>query len=74
MACGKLLKALDVQALNDYTMELFTSEQPYALQVNFTSELEDRDSLDAAMNQKSMVLLALIDNLDDVRWTTPSGK
>lgn len=75
-AAGALLSALDVGALGDYTLELFTSAEPYILQVNFTEEPEDIDptspTIDLAMMDHAAVLLSLIDNLSEVRWTYPS--
>lgn len=69
MADGKLLKALGVLELGEYQIELTTSERPYVLQVNFQSEPASPGALNRAMESRAALLLALIGNLDEVRWT-----
>lgn len=72
-AVGQLLEILGVgQTLGGYTMELTTSEHPYALQLNFQAEPQDGGStLDQGMYRYGALLLALVDNLEEVRWTWP---
>lgn len=70
-ADGKLLNALGIGDFGDYKLELFTAERPYILQINFQNEPSDPDALDAAMFEPATLLLALIDNLEEVRWTYP---
>jgi len=72
-ADSALLSAVMGKALGDYTMELFTSQEPYALQVNLKETPEYPDAADSAMEKHAFVLLALIDNLDEVRWTWPES-
>ena len=70
---GDLLKALGVPALGAYTLELFTSQEPYVLQVDFTDDpgAGNYTALDEAMFPRALALMALIDNLGEVRWTCP---
>ena len=64
---GTLLRALNVEGeLGSYTTELFTSNEPYILQVDLRGEPGAGEH--AAMVRGSFVLLALIHNLDTVRW------
>ena len=72
-AVGQLLEILGVgQTLGGYTIELTTSEHPYALQLNFQAEPQDGGStLDQGMYRYGALLLALVDNLEEVRWTWP---
>lgn len=73
-ADGKLLKALHVEdELGGYTMELFTSNAPLTLRVNLKKEPGAAEH--AVMVRDSFALLALIQNLDAVRWDYPlNGK
>ncbi|MEG1658045.1 MAG: M56 family metallopeptidase, partial [Oscillibacter sp.] len=75
-AVGKLLQALNVGRLGDYTIELFTSKSPLTLQVNFKDIPADIDpsspSIDGAMWNNAVLLLALVDNLEQVNWSYPS--
>lgn len=71
VADGKLLSALNIGDLGAYKMELFTSQKPYVLQIDFQNGPEDSDALDNAMFDKATILLALIGNLDEVRWSYP---
>ena len=72
-ALGRLLETMGVgQTLGGYTMELTTSGHPYALQLNFRAEPQDGgNTLDRGMYQYGALLLALVDNLEEVRWTWP---
>lgn len=75
VADGKLLSALNITDLGAYKLELFTSQQPYILQIDFQNEPEDPDVLNSAMDDRAAMLLALIGNLDEVRWSyTSSGE
>lgn len=75
-ADGALLDALGTGELGAYTMELFTAKHPYTLQVNFRDMPDDIDptspTIDRAMEGNGALLLALIDNLEQVNWTYPS--
>lgn len=66
-ADGKLLRALNIEGeLGNYNTELFTSNEPYTLRINLKGETGSAEH--AAMVRDSYVLLALIHNLDTVRW------
>lgn len=59
--------------LSGYTVSLQTASQPYGLTLDFTGRPEDlSDSLAVTLNSEmerlSPLLLALIDNLEEVRW------
>jgi beta-lactamase regulating signal transducer with metallopeptidase domain len=70
-ADSALLEALDVQnELGDYTLELFTAEKPYAMQINLTENAGDTGK-NQSLFRNSCALLALIDNLSEVRWHYP---
>ena len=73
VADGKLLSALNVADLGAYKLELFTSQQPYILQIDFQNEPEDPYALNNAMDGRATILLALIGNLDEVRWSYTSN-
>ncbi len=75
VADGKLLSALNITDLGAYKLELFTNQQPYILQIDFQNEPEDPYALNNAMDSRATILLALIGNLDEVRWSyTSSGE
>ena len=77
-AVGGLLRELGrwygSGVLSGYTVSLQTASQPYGLILDFTSQPEGMpDSLAVTLNSEmerlSPVLLALIGNLGEVRWT-----
>ena len=69
-ADGKLLKALGIaNTIGPYQVELFTAQEPYVLQLDFLQKPDDPEAANAAMKQNAMLLLALVDNLSEVRWT-----
>lgn len=73
-ANGKLLAVLSGNGYMPgaaYTMELETSERPYALRVVFKEPLSDDHELERTMMRASALLLALTDNLDEVQWQYP---
>jgi beta-lactamase regulating signal transducer with metallopeptidase domain len=70
-ADGRLLKALHVGSLGAYTIELQTSEEPYVLTVCFENEPEDPETVEREMSGIANILLALIDNCGEVRWSYP---
>lgn len=73
-ADGMLLSALNIAVLGTYKLELFTSQQPYVLQIDFLDKPADPDALNNAMDGRATLLLALIGNLDEVRWTYPHSE
>jgi len=71
-ADGALLKELGIQEkFGDYTLELETSKTPYILRIMFTDLVTDRDAFDVKMTGCATILLALIDNADEIQWSYP---
>jgi hypothetical protein len=69
---GQILRVLEVgEELGTYHMELETNERPYILRVIFNQEPEDADETDSQMNRYGLILLALIDNADEIQWAYP---
>lgn len=63
---------LDADHLGGVENELQTDEKPYIWTLHFTQPLEtgeEADYLQRVMPGKACLLLALIDNLDEIRWT-----
>ena len=74
VADGKLLAALlDGESFPSCTLELFTAAKPYALQVDFDLRPGTPGLTEPEMTRASFLLLALIDNLDEVRWSFDGG-
>lgn len=73
-ANGKLLELLNVGGLGAYTTELQTNEEPYILTVHFIDQPKDQAVFNRTMKQKAVMLLALIENAGEVRWTYPVAK
>jgi len=76
-ANSHLLTALEISKLGTYTIELKTDEKPYILTINFskfdfiprkTSGITDDMQYKSIMYQKSIILLTLIDNADEIKW------
>lgn len=66
---SELLLLLGVGDFGNYEMELITSKEPYVLIINFQESV----SLDESeIENYSFLILALIDNLDEVHWKVPS--
>lgn len=73
-ADGKLLAALlDGGIFPSCELELFTAAKPYVLQVDFHTRPETPGLTEPTMTRASFALLALIDNLDEVRWSFDGG-
>ncbi|MDD4831529.1 MAG: DUF4825 domain-containing protein [Bacilli bacterium] len=70
----KLLEALEVSKLANYTIELKISEKPYVLYINFeaidpTNVTNDiLSNFKRKMKQNSIILLALIENVDEIHY------
>lgn len=72
-AVGRLLDALDIRAYGHYTFELITSQKPYILIINY-SQIEAWGPISTELiTEKSAILLALIDNADEIHWTLPNN-
>ncbi len=66
---GRLLGLLEVQKeFGDYTIALETKARPYVLRVNLKNKPEMEDEAIQRMGKDSALLLALIDNADQIQW------
>ena len=65
---GSILQALGVSNLGKYEIALSTDSKPYTLTVNFSEINVSVDELDTKMQMYSYVLLALIENADEISW------
>ncbi len=70
-ANGKILRSLDINKLGSATIELETLKKPYILRINFDNEVTNRDAFDLKMLRNASILLALIDNADEIQWSYP---
>lgn len=72
-ADGTLLKILGIQEkFGDYTLELETEKTPYILRIAFTDEISYQGLNDSRMFKNAALLLALIDNADEIQWSCPT--
>lgn len=75
---GRLLNALDIWLYGDYTFSLITSNRPYTLTINYSSLQESQNKLETTifdvMDKKSVLLLALIGNADQIEWIFPNNR
>lgn len=65
------LSELGFLPASSFTYELMTDEEPYILNILFTSVPEDRDDAMLQLSDAGNLLLVLIDNLSEVRFTYP---
>jgi beta-lactamase regulating signal transducer with metallopeptidase domain len=71
-ADGELLAALGIgDNLGTFTIELETKQKPYILRLMFDKEVTDQITLDSKMADYATLLLALIDNADEIQWSYP---
>lgn len=71
---GAILQELQISNnLGSYTTELETDSEPYVLRLCFEKEPADTDTFDSKMLEYSYLILALIDNADEVQWQYPVG-
>ncbi len=68
-----LVGATGPRAVGESTLELRTDQQPYGLVLNFSAVADGvtADVADDLMTDRAALLLATIDNVDEVRWTLP---
>lgn len=75
---GRLLNALDIWLYGNYTFSLITSSRPYTLTINYSSLQESQNKLETTIfdviDEKSVLLLTLINNADQVEWLFPNNK
>lgn len=75
-ANGKIASLLEIQpTLGNFKTSLITSQKPYEWNFLFEKQYSKEDSiyLNKMMNQYAVLLLALTDNLDVVKWTWSDG-
>ncbi|WP_265104754.1 M56 family metallopeptidase [Ruminococcus turbiniformis] len=65
------LNAVYVQELGAFELILQTESEPYGLTLAFQEECADPDAWNQKMQTKAVLLLALIDNAEQIRWTYP---
>lgn len=68
-AMGRLISALDLDA--PCTLELQTAQQPYGVTLRFTQPIEKNRHF--MVEGSAHLLLALVDNLGEVRWSWPNA-
>lgn len=69
-ANGRLVQALGLtNALGGATNELQTGEEPYGWTFHFVESARNSVTFDERMRKYACVLIALTDNLSEVRWT-----
>lgn len=73
---GNLLATLDIGLYGQYTFELKTSKKPYAIIIKYNVIEGLGNILDNPQTviEKSAILLALIDNADEIHWILPNSK
>lgn len=71
-ALGRLAQALKISALcGEFTNSLQTEYAPYGWTLHFSQVPQDAALLDQQMERLAYQLLALVGNLEQVRWTYP---
>lgn len=75
-AVGRLLDSLEIRNYGQYTFELQTSKKPYALIINYNKVEGWGNILNNPQTtiEKSAILLALIDNAEEIHWVLPDTK
>jgi len=69
---GKLLSILGIQTeFGNYTIVLDTRDRPYVLRINFKATPIEEDNLNQKMCRNATLLLALINNADEIQWSYP---
>ncbi len=70
-ANGETLRKLGIsESIGPYKMELGTEKPPYSLHLSFDESFDESNI--HRMNDYALLLMALIDNLDEVSWSYPS--
>lgn len=74
-ANGEILSLLNIsEEMGSYSVELKADEAPYLIKLNFKDYVNDRDNFDLKILDKAFLILALIDNLDEVQFSYPHIK
>ncbi|GHU61798.1 hypothetical protein FACS189418_2070 [Clostridia bacterium] len=69
----KILQALEIPSLGTYTQELKTDATPYILTINFSKLNVTEEEFNSKMRMYSYVLLALIENVDEIHWNVETA-
>jgi len=72
-AVSRLLIALDIRNYGHYTFSLETNERPYILMINYTIIEGWGPISEELMLKNSSILLALIENADEIHWLFPES-
>ncbi len=72
-ADGRLLGAVGVPLLGDYTTELQTTKEPYAMIVHFKETPADEEDFQRKMLEKAALFLGLTENAGIFEWTYPDS-
>ncbi len=72
-ADGRLLGAIGVSRLGDYTTELQTTEEPYAMIVHFKEMPAEAGAFHQKMMEKAALFLGLTENAGRFEWTYPDA-
>jgi hypothetical protein len=68
----KILNLLNItEEFGNYSVELKTDQKPYWIKLNFEDYVSDRDQFDAQMIDKAYLILALINNVEEVQCSYP---
>ncbi|MEG0086019.1 MAG: DUF4825 domain-containing protein [Niameybacter sp.] len=71
-ANGKVLNLLNMaEELGSYSVELKTDEIPYWIKLNFEEYVSDREAFDLKLLDKAFLILALIENANEVQCSYP---
>lgn len=68
-ALGRIANILQIGNLGPYTTELQTSKEPYRWTLNFSEQISDPEK--SLMIRNEYLMLALVDNLEEVWYTLP---
>ena len=68
-ALGRIANILQIGNMGPYTTELQTSREPYGWTLNFSQQISDPEK--SLMIRNAYLMLALVDNLEEVWYTLP---
>jgi hypothetical protein len=69
---GQITRLLGIsESVGTFHMELETDARPYVLRLVLDQTPEDQVELNVEMDRYSMLLFALIDNVDEIHWVYP---
>lgn len=74
-ANGEIFNLLNIsEEMGNYSVELKTDDFPYLIKLNFKDDINDKDDFDLKILDKAFLMLALIDNADEVQFSYPHIK